>query len=676
MRASRRNQHSNDGNRKNKKRKQPKKENKLVTPTPDKEKVKQIIQNLPKSNLMSEMRHKAKGFSDKVQKAITDPTRKHIRKESVYKDVWFKLFKTKYSAKHFDVNREYYWQRSTIRQYSDSEDEGEIKFPAGDVPLPPLKSVLKGPAQAKITEFTTTISRETVDLTETNRAPSEKHVIPKDAETEEESHKSTEIEDEAEQVKTITKQKKSRSKKNKKKDSKVSFDSSPHIHVIAPLEQDDIDTIASDETSKYQSKEEESKQVPPKYIRYRLGMQLDKVDEAIILDEDEEEEENELTPAQRVRRIFMDLVKFIHTSIDQNAMIISWKNSDGFSTMQVKIGKDFPKELAQIAVFFDGYRANMKSKNRLYFKFCLNTPYQTEERTSKKLEEWRQANGYILYKCTIQAESARIIGWLVYTLGFTNIEAIKKVLQEKTSYQWGLVSNVITTADKDISWRERMKAYHVMVQSDKAEVAKDLVTVLFSQKPEFQKYKSITDCYMFVGNEKQCKGEKLATIYTAMVGRHKFREMHCEIVLVQFIVKDIDTYITTKDNEEVTLRQMILDLESKDTKYGEQKLFHSIDFTDNAGNVWFKNKTGEKDAKGYYLSYYSWDEAEALHVKEGLGLYLGQKFGKSGVYDYLSEDHWNKLDAWKYNKFEERWETPEERAMAENVINDPTAQIM
>ena len=82
--------------------------NKLVTPTPDKEKVKRIIKQIPKTKLVSEMRQAAKSFTDRVKKSLNDPTRKHIHTEPVYKSVWDSLFPNKYKSKHFDINRDYY----------------------------------------------------------------------------------------------------------------------------------------------------------------------------------------------------------------------------------------------------------------------------------------------------------------------------------------------------------------------------------------------------------------------------------------------------------------------------------------------------------------------------------------------------------------------------------------
>ena len=251
----------------------------------------------------------------------------------------------------------------------DSEEEKEkIVFPAGDTPLPPLKSYLKGPAQAKITSFTKVTSKKT----------SNEHVEVIETEAEEttiagKNNETNEVVVGVEPVKKKPRKSKKKTRTKKKSNSqKVTFSASNHIRVVPALEQDDIDTIASDETSKFQTKAEEEKTVPPKHLRYRLGMQLDNIDAATILNEDEDVDATELTTTQRICLVFMDLAKFICNNIDLLALFVSWKNKEGFSTMSTKIGDEFPKEVVQIASFFDGYRANLKSKNRMYFKFCLH----------------------------------------------------------------------------------------------------------------------------------------------------------------------------------------------------------------------------------------------------------------------------------------------------------------
>lgn len=395
---------------------------------------------------------------------------------------------------------------------------------------------------------------------------------------------------EQDKAKSKSKPKKKTVRKQTCTKTNVTFSSTENIHLIPTNQQDDINTVASDETSRNMNKTDEMKMIPPKYIRYRLGVQLDKVISFADILNDDSNNDKEPTPAQRCREIFMELSRYIETNIDPNALFISWKNDEEFSTMKVSENNNFPKELTKVATFFDGYEANIKQNAKIYFKFCLHSPGQFDKRVEKKLNEWRELHGFTLYPCTIQAESSKVIGWLVYSMGFTNKSAIKKVLSAKSSHEWGFLTNVITSTDSQVEWKNRLKAINVLMPTENAESARELLASVFSQKATGNKYRSIEDCYMFVSNERQCQGDKLAPIYSAMVGRHKFRFLHIKTVLVQVIVKDVDTLITTNTNEEVTLCQMILELEPKEAKYGEQKLFHSVDYTPVAKKVWFKIK--------------------------------------------------------------------------------------
>ena len=94
------------------------------------------------------------------------------------------------------------------------------------------------------------------------------------------------------------------------------------------LKEDNIDTIASGETSKITSNEEANKQVPPKFIRYRFLTELDN------LDLTNNNGTDEITTKEKFKQIFCNLVKFINT-IDSDAKTISWKNQPTFSFLPV-----------------------------------------------------------------------------------------------------------------------------------------------------------------------------------------------------------------------------------------------------------------------------------------------------------------------------------------------------
>ena len=168
----------------------------------------------------------------------------------------------------------------------------------------------------------------------------------------------------------------------------------------------------------------------------------------------------------------------------------------------------------------------------------------------------------------------------------------------------------------------------------------------------------------------------MAAIFLELVGRHKFQLTYIDFVPVNIIVKSINNKIALRDKKSLlSIREMILNITSRDTKYGVQKLFQSVDFVPNPTKVWFNKVKGEGSAC-YYLTYYKWAEGEALHTAEGLGAYLGKQYGHEGIYSSFSADHWNYVKTWKWNVRKQKFDTPQEMNLAENVMYDPTATIM
>ena len=89
---------------------------------------------------------------------------------------------------------------------------------------------------------------------------------------------------------------------------------------------------------------------------------------------------------------------------------------------------------------------------------------------------------------------------MVYYFCFTNVNAIKMIITENSAHEWGIISNVIMSADKDMEWKLRLKALQVMIPTENMQSAKELVAKLFSQSLNQSKYKSLADCYMYVSN--------------------------------------------------------------------------------------------------------------------------------------------------------------------------------
>ena len=436
--------------------------------------------------------------------------------------------------------------------------------------------------------------------------------------------------------------------------------------------EDSINTQNSDETSANLTKEEADKVVPPAHIRYNFGVTLEKVPP--VETTNESKNDNVQTPSERHRSVLVSLVKFIKAFCPK-ALIVSWKNDDGFSVLPVK-NADLPSDIVEISKYFDGFKARLKDGRRNYFKFCLHTPGWATALTEAKLQHFASLYSYVLYTCNIQAESSKTIGWLVYTYSFTSVDTLKEFLSERSSHEWGFKLAPPSSQDKDVKWNDRMKALQVMVPAENEDTARTLISNLFTpNKNNSDGITRYTDCYLFVGNEKENSTEKLAPIFSAMLSRHKFRQLCIGTTFVKTIVKSIDIPIVTKNKNIMTVREMILSLPSVSGKMGPHSLFLSVDYTPNSANVWFNKQPGIGGA-GYILSYYIWDEGEAEETKYGLGPYLGQYYGKTGIYSTFRLDHWVNAEEWSWNDKYKRFDTPEQKNLASSVLNDPTVAIM
>ena len=438
--------------------------------------------------------------------------------------------------------------------------------------------------------------------------------------------------------------------------------------------EDSFNTIMSNETSVHYSRAEARKKVPPPHIRYRMGFLLETI--PVPPKATEEQLKQLKTPSERCKVILTDLIKFVK-SFCKKAVFVSWKNDKGFDILPVAAAK-LPEDVIQISKFFQGFKAKLKDGRKLYLNFCLHVPGLTMALTEGKLTHFANLYSYTIYKCNIQAENPKVIGWLVYSYSFTNVNAIKSFLTERSTYEWGLKMTAPSQIDKAVPWNDRTKALEIMVPAENEEEARALISSTFCPKKK-NGFKSFTDSYVYVGPERENSTEALAPIFSAMYARHKFRMTHINIVLVKTIVKEIDIKLpTNKQGVFMSLREMILNFPSTTQQLGgknQSKLFLSVDYTADSKNVWWNKLPGEGGA-GYILSYYQWDEGEANEIRKGLGAYLGQYYGKSGIYSSFHAKHWETVESWEWNETEKRFHTPEEKNLAASVLNDPTADVM
>ena len=82
------------------------------------------------------------------------------------------------------------------------------------------------------------------------------------------------------------------------------------------------------------------------------------------------------------------------------------------------------------------------------------------------------------------------------------------------------------------------------------------------------------------------------------------------------------------------------------------------------------------EGQAIFLSSFTWNYKQAEIVSDGLGAYLGRLYGKTGLHKYFSEDHWQTMTQWVWNKHEKEFDPPELRTTANNILHDPNARVM
>ena len=102
---------------------------------------------------------------------------------------------------------------------------------------------------------------------------------------------------------------------------------------------------------------------------------------------------------------------------DPDSKVISWKTSPNFTYMN----EEFPTDVADVALHFNGFRTNFKADKRVYLRVAIHTP-NSESKLYANLHAWMKLYGYSFSKCIIQAETSTCIGWLAYSSQYTYTE--------------------------------------------------------------------------------------------------------------------------------------------------------------------------------------------------------------------------------------------------------------
>ena len=433
--------------------------------------------------------------------------------------------------------------------------------------------------------------------------------------------------------------------------------------------EDEVNTVASGETS-IRNKKKLKKVILPSFTRYQIMIQMDQENRDSPIDEEEDEDKS---PAQRLRDILIAMVTQMKL-FDPNSKIISWKTEPNFSYLNPD---QFPSQIAQIAQYFNGFRANIKANKRIYLRVGIHTP-DSQSHLYSFLKSWMELYGYTFNRCIIQAENASFIGWLAYSTAYTDPEIFRSRLVEHSNFEWGFKLVAVTTSDQEKPWLKRLKAVGVYVLSQMQNMAK---LILCKQLKPYEdsliNIPDFTDKYLYVEPEKNYASKAGQLYYKKMVDRHR---LHSESIRAEFsfgISVDLDKDFNLFDGTKVSLRDIILDLrvEDKTNALHGTRLFHSVDHWVDSSKVWIDNAKGP-GASCHVFTYYKQVTSEASDMVTGLGKLVISRYDKNLAALMFNLDHFRGNSSYRWSESNGKFSTPLDRQMKENDRYDNNLQAV
>jgi hypothetical protein len=445
--------------------------------------------------------------------------------------------------------------------------------------------------------------------------------------------------------------------------------------------EDDVNTIDSSKSTQYNNPPSD-KEIPPKCIRYQLGINIQPTDiEAIqqAFKDTNAEQPNVTDTLTKIRDHLKELVTEIK-KFDRKARIITWKDKETYEFL-VGTAEELPNTAGGLGQFFNGIRLR-RQQGRQYLRFRLHAS-KNENILENQITEWARLSGHSFYRCVIQEEHSTPIGWLLYSSQYTNTYHLSNYLQVATGFEWGFRLGSITKSDeniegKPVSWKDRQKALIVHVPTHKAEVAITKISTLLQAKPIDKKQTpQFFQRYLFVQQEHTMVDVNSRLQYKHILNRQR---AHTDSIKSKFILSiddHIDNRIDTKEGGNLSLREMLLGIKTRQVgdAWDPLPLFHSIDFCADSSKVWIGNSMGP-GGPGHIITYYNIVEAEALQMIRGLGVFLGKLYGYENVVQCFNKDHWQSLEGWAFSMKKWAFITPESRQMSDNLFLDPNKMMV
>ena len=153
----------------------------------------------------------------------------------------------------------------------------------------------------------------------------------------------------------------------------------------------------------------------------------------------------------------------------------------------------------------------------------------------------------------------------------------------------------IDSKDAGLAWKHRFKALGVYVPANCHDLAINVISAaLQKDKEDNSVLPEMLDNYLFVPPEDTIDEYDSKIAYKSFIRRHARHTRNLEAKFTSSIQQDIDRDFKTRKGNMASLRELIMNIRVTDKTnllYGE-KLFQSIDFTEDSSKLWFGKGVG------------------------------------------------------------------------------------
>ena len=435
--------------------------------------------------------------------------------------------------------------------------------------------------------------------------------------------------------------------------------------------EDSINTTFSNETSKYQTREEEEAPVAPRNIRYEFHFTLPPLEMMEIENTIKDNKNINSSNQERFRQCLNDFFTELRR-LDPDTKILKWRDEVEFKDM----GEHVPNNLVEIVRYFNGVRAK-SLVGRNYLKVRIHTPNSFEV-IQLHMQEWANLHRFKFKKCIIQAEEMEKIGNLVYSSKFTEKEAICKALGKTTGFEWGMKETAMSRSDAKMDYSKRVRSMSLFVPKGNGPAAINEASRFFSNGQK-QVIRGIKQSFIFVKEERKHVGVDAKDNFTKLVGRQSLHQENLRSMFVPIFEKNIDNRLTTRSGIHMSIRELVLSIEAQQCPYKKEGkpsyLFIAINFTEDASEFYFDGSPGPATA-GHIFEYYSHNEEEAQEMIQGLGKYAKKEVGSVFSGQAFKRSHWTANTGWEWKSSLKKFITPEKTILQQNIKEDHNVVIL